>query len=110
MCEAKESGAHLVEVKMVDMDIAHTIPQREGGGTTSGNIDRRMRRGEGGENSPHGDPNSRKRRPRQMWVPKGEGDKQEGDESFIRDTRQKTSSVFDCIKEQGDLSAPPARE
>ena len=67
-------------------------------------FDERRRRGD----SPRDTPGSRKRRPRQMWVPKADGERHEGDESFIRDTRQKTSSVFDRIEETDKLTADPA--
>lgn len=54
-------------------------------------------------------PNTRKRRPRQMWVAKEGGDKQEGHDTFIRDTRQKTATVFDRISEHEGVTADPAR-
>lgn len=50
----------------------------------------------------------RKRRPKQYWVAKGDPDNQVGHDTFIRDTRQKTSTVFDRISEQKDTSADPA--
>lgn len=53
--------------------------------------------------------NSRKRRPRQVWKPKEGGDSQEGHDTFIRDTRQKTATVFDRISENEGTSADPAR-
>ncbi|KAE8767197.1 hypothetical protein D1007_61472 [Hordeum vulgare] len=48
-----------------------------------------------------------KRRPRQVWVAKGEGDKQGANDAFIRDTRRKTSSVFDRICDNNDVTATP---
>ena len=41
---------------------------------------------------------------------KGEGDKQEGHDTFVHDMRQKTSSVFDRIEEHNDTSADPVRQ
>jgi hypothetical protein len=52
----------------------------------------------------------RKRWPKQYWVPKGDLDRQVSNDIFIRDTRQKTSSVFDRISEQHDEAADPARQ
>ena len=42
-----------------------------------------------------------------MWVAKGDLDRQLPADAFIRDTRQKTSSVFDRISETNDGSADP---
>lgn len=50
---------------------------------------------------------SKKRRPRQMWVAKGDGDRQGTHDALIRDTRRKTSSVFERISEQNDQAADP---
>ena len=49
----------------------------------------------------------RKRRPRQYWVAKGDGGSNERNDTFVRDTRQKTSTVFDRIEEPTDSSADP---
>lgn len=54
---------------------------------------------------------SRKRRPpHQVWVAKGDVDKHGGDDTFIRDTRQKTASVFDRIQKSGDKAASPGSQ
>lgn len=53
-------------------------------------------------------PGDRKRRPRQHWVVKGDSGRQSNQDVFICETRQKTSSVFDCISEHDDTSADPA--
>lgn len=53
---------------------------------------------------------TRKRRPKQMWVAKDDNDRQVMHDTFIRDTRQKTSTVFDCISENYDRAADPAGE
>lgn len=53
---------------------------------------------------------SRKRGPRQMWVANGDPDRQYANDAFIRDTRQKTSSVFDRIAEINDGSADPGTQ
>ena len=52
----------------------------------------------------------RKRWPKQYCVAKGDVDKNVGNDIFIRETRQKTSSVFDRISEQHDEAADPARQ
>lgn len=56
------------------------------------------------------DKESRKRGPKQMWVAKGDLDRQSGHDAFIRDTRQKTSTVFDRISVNNDESADPGRQ
>ena len=58
----------------------------------------------------HDGTGDRKRRPKQHWVVKGDSVRQVGNDTFIRDTRQKMSSVFDRISEQHDASADPARQ
>ena len=52
------------------------------------------------------DDGNRKRRPRQVWIEKGEAEVRSGEDEFIRDTRQKTSSVFERI-EENNASADP---
>lgn len=62
-------------------------------------------------NSPRHDAlKERKRRPKQHWVAKDDLDRHVGIDTFVRDTRQKTSFVFDRIEENNVLSADPARE
>ncbi|XP_048555726.1 uncharacterized protein LOC125536538 [Triticum urartu] len=49
----------------------------------------------------------RKRGPRQYWVAKNDPDRQMTSDEFIRDTRRKTSNVFDRLSENNDPSADP---
>lgn len=53
---------------------------------------------------------SRKGQPRQMWVAKEGYDRQDGNDTFICDTRRKTTTMFDRISENDDRAADPARE
>lgn len=67
------------------------------------------------EQRPHHSPRrevggERKRGPTQYWVAKNDPHKQVGNDAFIRDTRQKTSTVFDRISEHHDISADPVRQ
>lgn len=50
---------------------------------------------------------SRKRGPRQVWVAKGDGERVDGPDAFIRDTQRKTSTVFERISENVDKVADP---
>lgn len=53
---------------------------------------------------------SRKRRPKQLWVAKGDPERQIVHDAFIRDTRLKTSTVFDSISENKGEAADPATQ
>jgi hypothetical protein len=53
---------------------------------------------------------SRKRGPKQIWRVKDDNNRLGGDDGFIRDTRRKTSSVFDRIEEQKVAMADPVNQ
>ena len=52
---------------------------------------------------------NRKRRPKQLWIANDDPDRQTSNDAFIRDTRRKTSLVFDRISINDVKSADPAR-
>lgn len=52
----------------------------------------------------------KKRPPKQQWIVKGDSVRQVQNESFIRDTRQKTSNVFDRLEENNARSADPEKQ
>lgn len=102
----------------------HGHKEYEGAGSSSQPRERESRKGyyvrkpRPGHEDDHHSPRSprqnsigeRKRRLKQYWVPKGDMDMQVGNDAFIHDTRQKTSTVFDRISEHHDTSADPARQ
>lgn len=53
---------------------------------------------------------SRKRGSKQVWVVKGDSDRYGSHDAFIRDTRRKTSAVFDRISANEDSSADPGQQ
>ena len=53
---------------------------------------------------------TRKRGPKQVWMAKDELDRQVTGDAFIRDTRRKTSTVFERISTHDHTSADPASQ
>ena len=102
---------------------AYMVRDHYGGGSSSYTREKERRRGyyvrkprpeqdvhRSARSPPRNDNVDRKRRPKQHWVVRGDSVRQVGNDTFIRDTRQKTSSMFDHISEQHDESADPARQ